>query len=105
MTEVADLFVTIAFLAQSALLIWSCSALLRCNRTIRKQAELIDVQRDLLRRQHHLLANISPEAGWKWTELTTMINDLPDEARIHLRVMLTELVQELHKQSLQGTPE
>jgi hypothetical protein len=96
-TEVVDLLVTVAFLVQSALLIWSGYALHRCSRTIRKQVELIDAQRDLLRRQHHLLANISPEAGWKWTEVTTNINNLPDEARIHLRVMLTELLQELHK--------
>jgi hypothetical protein len=89
--------VTVAFLVQSALLIWSAYALLRCSRTIRKQAELIDVQRDLLRRQHQFLANISSEAEWKWTEATTDVNVLPDEARIHLRVMLTELLQELHK--------
>jgi hypothetical protein len=29
--------------------------------------------------------------------VTTNINDLPDEARIHLRETLTELLQELHK--------
>jgi len=97
MTEVADLFVTIAFLVQSALLVWSCCALHRCRRTIDRQMKLIEVQLDLLRRQHDLLANISPEAGWNWTEVITNINDQPDEAHIRLRVMLTELFQELHK--------
>jgi hypothetical protein len=97
MTEVADLLVTIAFLVQSALLFWSGYALLRCSRTMRKQAELIDLLRDLLKMQHQLLANISPEAGWKWTEVTANINGLPDETRVQLRVMLTELLQELHK--------
>ena len=71
MSDIADFFVTVAFLVQSALLIWSGYAHHQCSRTIRKQAELIDVQRDLLRRQHLLLANILPEAGWKWTEVTT----------------------------------
>ena len=71
MSDIADFFVTVAFLVQSALLIWSGYAHHQSSRTKRKQAELIDVQRDLLRRQNLLLANILPEAGWKWTEVTT----------------------------------
>ena len=73
MSDIADLFVTVAFLLQSALLIWWGYAHHQRSRTIRKQAELIDLQRDLLRRQHHLLTNILPEAGCKWTEVTTQV--------------------------------
>ena len=96
MSDVADLLVTLGFLVQSALLLWSGYSLHKCSRTIRRQADLIDVQQDLLRRHYHLLANISPESGWKLTEVSSDIKQLPDEARIRLRVMLSELLQELH---------
>ena len=94
MSEVADLLVTVAFLVQSALLFWAVYTLHRCSTTIRKQAELIDSLRHLLRRQHHLLANILPEGDCKWMEVTTDVNHALDEAGIHL---LTELLQELRK--------
>ena len=71
MSDVADLLVTLGFLVQSALLLWSGYSLHKCSRTIRRQADLIDVQQDLLRRQYHLLANISPESGWKLTEVSS----------------------------------
>jgi hypothetical protein len=96
-SDVADLLVTVSFLVQSALLLWWGYSLHKCSKTIRRQADLIDAQQDLLRRQYHLLSNTSPESGWRLTEVSTNINHLPDEARIRLQVMLTELLQELHK--------
>jgi hypothetical protein len=40
-TEVVDLLITVAFLVQSALLIWSSYALHRCSRTICKQVDQV----------------------------------------------------------------
>ena len=96
-TDVADLLVTVGFLVQSVLLIWSTCALIRCVKTIRKQVEVIDVLRDLLRMQLQLQASFAAAEGWKWKDATAKVSTSPDEARIQMRVMLTELLQELHK--------
>lgn len=97
MSDVADLLVTVSFLLQSALLLWSGYSLHKSSKTIRRQARLIDVQQELLTRQYHLPSNVAPESDWRLTGVSTNISHLPDEDRIRLRALLTELLQELHK--------
>jgi hypothetical protein len=91
-------FMFSAIWAQTAMLFWSAYVLFQNHRTLSKQAEVIDVLTEVIKRQHVVLALRKGGLdiiGNNWQQIS--LDDLPPDVRQHVRMSLVELLGDLRR--------